>query len=135
MQHRISGAVKEVAQPANISQPRAGVRPCRFEQQMVWLIFTKHVINQVSRKSNLPPGLALARVLTFDEAADDRNLAECAFEQITSLDPIDEFVGQNVGRKQGRGVGYRFQAPHAQSVIAGDKAHRHQPPAFHPPCQ
>jgi hypothetical protein len=72
-------------------------------------------------------------MLAFDKAADDGNLAEGAFEQIATLDPVNKFVCQYIGGKQRRRIGNRFQTPHAKRIVAGDKAHWHEPPALHPP--
>ena len=82
MQHRVGGAVQQVAKPSDIGQPRPRVGPCRLKQQMVGLIFTQHIVNEVSGKGDLPACLALAGMLPFDQSADDRHFAKRAFEQI-----------------------------------------------------
>src|SRR3546814_9589378 len=102
---------------------------------MVGLIFPQHVINEIRRKSDLPPRLALARVLPLDKAADDSNIAEGAFQQGTTLHPVDKLMLQYVGGKQARRIGDGFQAIDSQRVIIGDKSDGEQPLAFHPPRQ
>ena len=132
MQHRVGSAVQQVAKPPDIGQPRPRVGPCRLKKQMVGLIFAQHIVNQVSGKGHLPARLALAGMLPFDQSADDRHFAERAFKHVTCFHPVDEFVGQYVGGKQRVRVCDGFEAPHAQGIVAGDKAHGHQPAAFHP---
>ena len=63
---------------------------------MVGFIFAQHIVNQVRRKRHLLAGLALAGMLPLDKTADNGDLAKGAFEQITRLDPVDEFVSQYV---------------------------------------
>src|SRR3546814_4350328 len=75
MQHGSGRPLQQVGEPPHIRHARACILPRGFQQQMVGLIFPQHVINEIRRKSDLPPRLALARVLPLDKAADDSNIA------------------------------------------------------------
>src|SRR3546814_7507118 len=83
MQHGPGRPLQQVGEPPHIRHARACILPRGFQQQMVGLIFPQHVINEICRKSDLPPRLALARMLPLDKAADDSNIAEGAFQQGT----------------------------------------------------
>ena len=100
---------------------------------MVGLVFPEHVINKVGRECHLLARFAFARMLALDQSANHRDLAERTFQQVAALHPIDELISQNVRREQRRWIGNRFQTPYAERIIARDKAHRHQPAAFHSP--
>src|SRR3546814_10848252 len=89
MQHGPGCPLQQVGEPPHIRHARACILPRGFQQQMVGLIFPQHVINEIRRKSDLPPRLALARMLPLDKAADDSNIAEGAFQQGTTLHPVD----------------------------------------------
>src|SRR3546814_7963758 len=73
MQHGPGCPLQQVGEPPHIRHARACILPRGFQQQMVGLIFPQHVINEIRRKSDLPPRLALARMLPLDKAADDRS--------------------------------------------------------------
>src|SRR3546814_15997875 len=96
------------------------------------LLFTQNVINAIRRKSDLPPRLALARVLPLDKAADDSNIAEGAFQQGTTSHLVDKLLIHSVGGNQarGHGSGSKGIAPH--TVIIADNAIRGQPRGFTP---
>ena len=63
-------AILRRAAPAELGHPRAGIVPRRGEQEMGRLEPAQHVVDQVGREADLLAGLALARVLAFDEAAE-----------------------------------------------------------------
>ena len=90
---------------AKLGHARAGVLPRRLHQQMLGLIFAKHVVDEVGREADLAPGLALARMLALDQPADHRHLAERGLEQIALLDPVDELALEDIWREQGPRIG------------------------------
>src|SRR3546814_13930993 len=67
--------------------------------------WSSYVCSSDLRESDLLAGLALAGMLALDQTADHRDLAEGALEQVRLPHPIDEFVLEDVGRKQARGIG------------------------------
>ena len=117
------GALDQPGKAAEFGHPGAGVFPRGLHQQMLGLIFAQHVVDEVGREADLAAGLALARVLALDQPADHRDLAKSALEQLRLFDPLDEFLFEDVGRQQGRGVGDRFQAVDGDGIIVGDEAH------------
>ena len=99
MDQLLGRTIEQIAQPPDISQPRARIGPGRFEQDMVGFVFPQHVIDQVGREGDLLAGLALARMLPLDQAADHGDLAKGAPQQMRILHPFDEFILQDVGRQ------------------------------------
>ena len=131
MDHLVGGALDEAGEAAELGHPRASVVPRGGEQEVLGLVATQHVVDEVGREADLPPGLALAGMLALDEPADDRDLAEGAFEQVRLLDPLDEFMFENVGGEQGRGVDDFLEPVAGERIVVGDEAKRFEPGAFH----
>ena len=89
---------EQIGQPPHIGHPRPRIGPGGFEQDVIGLVFLEHIIDQVGRERDLLAGLALPRLLAFDQPADDRHFAKSAAQQVAFGHPLDEFVGQNIGR-------------------------------------
>ena len=69
-----------------------------IQQNMIGLMFTQYVVNQIGRKCDLLTGLALAGMLPFNQSGYHGDLTEGAPQQMRILHPIDKFLGQYVGR-------------------------------------
>lgn len=100
VKHCAARPVEQVGQSPDIGHPRPRIVPRRLEQQMARLVLAQHVVDQVGGKGHLPPGLALAGMLALDQPADHRDLAECAFQKVRLLHPVDELVFEDVGEKR-----------------------------------
>ena len=85
MYHGRRRPIYQADQASKLGHARSCIVPCRTQKQVIGLIFPKHVVNQVRRETHLPPGLAFARMLPFDQSANDRDLTECIFEQVGAL--------------------------------------------------
>ncbi len=97
MHHGCRRSVDQPHQPTEFGHPVPCVVPRCAKQQVVGFIFAKHVVNEIGRKADLPTGLALARVLPFDQASDHSYLAKGVLEQVGALDPFDELALQYIG--------------------------------------
>jgi hypothetical protein len=71
-------------------------------------------------------------MLALDEAADHRDLAERALEEVRLLDPLDELALEDVGGKQWPRVLDRLEAVGGEGIIVGDEAERLQAGVLHP---
>src|SRR3546814_14620633 len=88
--------------------------------------WSSYVCSSDLRESDLLAGLALAGMLALDQTADHRDLAEGALEQVRLPHPIDEFVLEDVGRKQARGIGDGIERIGGDRIIAGEETERLQ---------
>ena len=125
--HLVGSALDEPGKAAKFRHPRAGVVPSGGEEEVAGVIFAQDVVDEVGREADLAPGLALAGMLALDEPADDRDFAKGAFEQVGLFDPFDEFMFEDVGREQGRGVDDFLEAVAGQRIVVGDEAERFEP--------
>jgi hypothetical protein len=97
------GAVEQAGEAADVGHPLARVVPGGAQQQVVGLVAAQHVVDEVGREGDLLARLALAGMVALDEAADHRDLAEGALQQVRALHPFDELVLEDVGREEAAG--------------------------------
>src|SRR3546814_5058867 len=60
-------------------------------------------------------------MLAVDQAADQRDLAKGALQQMGALHPFDELMLQYVRRKERAGIDNRLHRPRAKRIIGGDE--------------
>src|SRR3546814_3868159 len=60
-------------------------------------------------------------MLAVDQAADQRDLAKGALQQMGALHPFDELMLQYVRRKERAGIDNRLHRPRAKRRIGGDE--------------
>ncbi len=70
-------------------------------------------------------------MLAFDQARDNGDVPEGAFQQARLFDPFDKFMIQNVGGKQALRVRHGFQPIDGERVIIGYETQRHQTLRIH----
>ena len=75
-------AEEHFAEPLDVEQAGRGVGARRLQQDVVGLVAAQHVVDEVGRDGDLPPGLLLARMLPLDQPGDDGAVPERALQKI-----------------------------------------------------
>src|SRR4051812_41047742 len=100
---------------------------------MLRLVAAQNIVDEIGREADLASGLLLPWMLSFDQPADHRDLAESRLQKVRTLNPIDEFLLENIGGEQRLWIADRLEPVAGEPVIIGDEAQRFQTRALHPP--
>ncbi len=107
--------------PAKIHEAAQSLGLGDFEHQVVGVVFSERVVENIRRDSSLAARFAAALVASFNQARDDGGGAESALHHGVAGQPFAEALAQFAGVQQGGGVGDRVEAPDQGGVIGGDE--------------
>src|SRR5215203_4801316 len=84
------------AKPFDIEQTCCSIGTRRAQQQMIWLMFTQYIVDEIGRDRDLAAGLLRARIAARDQARDDGVVAESALHESRFRKPRLQVVAQHV---------------------------------------
>jgi len=84
------------AEPAHVKKSGRGIGTRRAQQDVIGLMAAQHVVDEIGRNRQLAARFFLAREPAFDQAGDDRAIAEGAFHQRRFGKPGFEIIAEHI---------------------------------------
>src|SRR5262249_14257436 len=73
---------QHIAEPGDVEEPGGGVRPGRLQEDVVGLVATEDVVDEVGRDGDLAAALLTAGMTLLDQAGDQRGVPEHPLEKV-----------------------------------------------------